>query len=90
MRNHLSDLAAQLEAVAIQVGEIDQIVPIRDGEFPRESHLRAAMAVLQQIPCEHNAVTEHADKQDPEMDALPCTVCQFCGAELVQTWVVKR
>jgi len=89
MTNHLSDLADRLEAVALEIDEIDKGLPLKDGDRPRASHLRAAAVIVRQLPCEHNPVTEYDDTEEPESDALLRTVCQYCRAELVQTWVAK-
>lgn len=89
MTNHLSDLADRLEAVALEVDAIDKNLPQPDGANCRADRLRAAAYILEQLPCEHNPVAEYDDPQEPEMDALLVTRCQYCRAELVQTWMVK-
>lgn len=89
MSNHLKDLADQLEAVAVEVNLADRNVPLRDGDVPRESHLRAAAAVLKTIACVHNPVTLITDEKDAQGDTPARVACQFCDVDLVQIWVAR-
>jgi hypothetical protein len=89
VRNHLVGLAEQLALVAVELSTIDRgiIHPnSEDRDRSRTSQLLGAIQVLATVPCQHKP-TEIPSSEPHTRAIVSKHVCQYCRAELVQTWV---